>query len=195
MGIPICDPGELPAPTENQEYKFECNGCGPKGMQVKESFGLYKCCNGHDLCYSTCGTSKDFCERVFKACMAKTCYAHAERAECKKQADSMTGMTGLFGGSFHARTQKGSPENGRLGACDCYAPADADRRWEEKFTEFYEKHSDPPMTLDEAGDKAKKVLSTYKPEQRGEVYYKMIKKYQKSTKETEFVWDNVKAEL
>jgi secretory phospholipase A2 len=33
-------------------------------MQVKETFGLYKCCNGHDLCYATCGTSKGFCEKV-----------------------------------------------------------------------------------------------------------------------------------
>ena len=29
----------------------------------------------------------------------------------------------------------------------------------------------------------------------GELYFKMIKKYQNSTKKTEFIWDNVKSEL
>ena len=42
------------------------NGCGPQGMEVKESFGLWPCCNIHDVCYSSCGTTFSFCEKRFK---------------------------------------------------------------------------------------------------------------------------------
>ena len=170
-------------------------------MQVTENFGLYKCCNGHDLCYSTCGTSKDYCEKVFKSCMSSVCtknYAHdpATKGECDKQAQSMTGLTAAFGGSFHTRSQSGDPEKGQLGACDCYESEEAaDERWMEKFTEFYMAHAEPPMNEEEAAKKAEEVMKKHKGGKRGEAYYKMIKKYQKSTKETEFIWDNVKAEL
>ena len=193
--------GEVPAPTENEDYKFECNGCGPKGMQVSENFGLYKCCNGHDLCYATCGTSKDYCENVFKKCMTDVCkskYGHDPdvKAECDKQAQSMTGLTAAFGGGFHHRSQQGDAEKGIPAACDCYQGQEAaDERWMEKFTEFYMAHADPPMKEEEAATKAAEVMKKNTGKKRGEAYYKMIKKYQKSTKETEFIWDNVKAEL
>lgn len=193
--------GEVPAPTENPDYKFECNGCGPKGMQVNENFGLYKCCNGHDLCYSTCGTTKEYCEKVFKSCMKSTCeksFGHnpAMKADCEKQANSMTGLTAAFGGGFHTRSQTGNKETGQPGACDCYESEEkADERWLQKFTEFYIAHAEPKMSEGEAAAKAEEVLKKNKGNKRGEAYYKMIKKYQKSTKETEFIWDNVKAEL
>jgi|AntAceMinimDraft_5_1070358.scaffolds.fasta_scaffold100135_1 hypothetical protein len=118
------------------------------------------------------------------------------RAGCDSQAQSMTGLTAAFGGSFHARSQAGDRENGIPGACDCY-PGEkaADDRWLERFTEFYMAHSEPEMSQDEAAAKAGEVLLKHGRAKRGEAYYKMIKKYQKSTVETEFVWDNVKAEL
>ena len=40
----VCPVGQAHAPTEDESYKIECNGCGPKGMQIKEPFGLYRCC-------------------------------------------------------------------------------------------------------------------------------------------------------
>jgi hypothetical protein len=59
--------------------------------------------SGHDLCYSTCGTTKEYCEKVFKSCMSSVCrttYASdpQTRGECDKQAQSMTGLTAAFGG-------------------------------------------------------------------------------------------------
>ena len=170
-------------------------------MQVSENFGLYKCCNGHDLCYATCGTSKEYCEKVFKTCMTDTCkngFGHdpVTKGECDKQAQSMTGLTAAFGGSFHLRSQKGNAEKGIPAACDCYASEElAEERWMEKFTEFYMMHADPPMSEEKAAAKAEEVMRKNQGKKRGEAYYKMIKKYQKSTKQTEFIWDNVKAEL
>lgn len=197
----VCPDGQSPAPTANPDYKFECNGCGPKGMQVQENFGLYKCCNGHDLCYSTCGTTKDYCEKVFKSCMSDVCKKSFGgdphmKAECDKQAQSMQGLTAAFGGSFHTRSQKGDEAKGQLGACDCYEDGqEAEDAWQAKFTQFYLAHADPAMNEEEAAAKAEEVLRKNTGSKRGEAYYKMIKKYQKSTKETEFIWDNVKAEL
>jgi hypothetical protein len=59
---------------------------------------------------------------------------------------------------------------------------------------FY-RYAEPEMNGEEAAAKAAEVLAKNTGSKRGEAYYKMIKKYQKSTKETEFIWDNVKAEL
>jgi len=100
----VCPVGQAHAPTEDESYKIECNGCGPKGMQIKEPFGLYRCCNNHDLCFATCGTSQDFCEELFTSCMSKVCrsFGSGERREaCQKQANGMSGMTRMFGGGFH----------------------------------------------------------------------------------------------
>lgn len=190
----VCEGGEVPAPTENAEYKFECNGCGPKGMQVSEPYGLFKCCNGHDLCYSTCGTEKDFCEKTFRSCMKQVCSEKgAEQEACQKQADSLSGLTAAFGGNFHLKSQTGDKEKGRIGACDCFPnQAAADKRWEALFTEFYTKHAE--LSDDDAATKAKEVLAK-NAKKKGEAYFKMIKKYQNSTKKTEFIWDNVKDEL
>lgn len=190
----VCPVGQVEAPTENPEYKFECNGCGPKGMQVAEPYGLFKCCNGHDLCYSTCGTKKEFCEKTFKSCMKQVCSEKGEEQEaCNKQADSLSGLTAAFGGSFHLKSQTGDAEKGRIGACDCYDSAEAaNDRWTKLFTEFYVKHAE--MSEAEAAVKAAEVLSK-NANKKGEAYFKMIKKYQNSTKQTEFIWDNVKDEL
>ena len=192
----VCPVGQAHAPTEDESYKIECNGCGPKGMQIKEPFGLYRCCNNHDLCFATCGTSQDFCEELFTSCMAKVCrsFGSGERREaCQKQANGMSGMTRMFGGGFHLTSQRSDPERGKQGACDCYLPEDAEARWLTTFTDFYVQHA--AMERDAAMSKAEDVLSKYKGHARGEAYFKMIKKYGNSTKELMFVWDEVRPDL
>ena len=161
---------------------------------MAEPYGLYKCCNGHDLCFSTCGTKQSFCEKTFKSCMKQVCAEKGEEREaCQKQADSLSGLTAAFGGSFHLKSQTGDAEKGRIGACDCYPnQGAADERWNKLFAEFYVKHAD--MSEEEAAVKAKDVLAK-NAGKKGEAYFKMIKKYQNSTKKTEFIWDNVKDEL
>ena len=52
------------------------NGCSMLGDKTKaDNFGLWKCCNRHDICYGLCGSSLRFCERSFSTCMTSTCDA------------------------------------------------------------------------------------------------------------------------
>ena len=195
-GDSVCPAGQHHAPTEDETYKFDLNGCGPKGMQIKEPYGLYRCCNNHDLCFATCGTSQAFCEDFFTRCMSKQCrsFGAGERREaCQKQADGMSGMTKMFGGGFHLTSQRSDPERGKQGACDCYLPEDAEARWLQTLTDFYAQHA--AMERDVAMSKAEDVMSKYKGHARGEAYFKMIRKYGNSTKEHMFIWDEVKSDL
>ena len=32
-----------------------------------------RCCNFHDVCFSTCGTSFEWCEKQFEQCMTRVC--------------------------------------------------------------------------------------------------------------------------
>jgi len=177
----VCADNKIPAPTENPNYKIEANGCGPAGMQVPEEFGLFKCCNGHDLCFGVCGTTHQYCEKVFKKCMAKVCKGHSggKQAECRKQADSFSGMTGAFGGGFHV--------NGQKRACDCYADKiSAQARHEDYLMSFYQKYNTTLATKEQV----RRILDTHKGRE-GEAYFTVMKKYAK----TEIVWDNIKDEF
>merc|ERR1719231_1311355 len=68
-----CPPGKRAAPKLGSHLSFGANGCGPAGLQVREDFGLHRCCNAHDVCFSVCGTSFDWCEQRFKSCMQQVC--------------------------------------------------------------------------------------------------------------------------
>jgi hypothetical protein len=41
--------------------------------QVTSEYDFEKCCEVHDICYDTCGTSKVTCDEDFKKCMKKVC--------------------------------------------------------------------------------------------------------------------------
>ena len=106
----VCPAGQAHAPTGRELEHDRVQRCGPKGMQIKEPFGLYRCSN-HDLCFATCGTSQDFCEELFTSCMFKYAarLAAATEEACQKQANGMSGMTRMFGGGFHL-TRSADPE-------------------------------------------------------------------------------------
>eukprot|EP00435_Cladocopium_sp_Y103_P011303 s2180_g2.t4 len=53
--------------SSDQHKKMMANGCGPEGLVVKEPYGLWRCCNSHDVCFSVCGTSHNFCEEIASA--------------------------------------------------------------------------------------------------------------------------------
>ena len=51
------------------------NGCGSGGF-IKIDFSKYdnfsgfnSCCNKHDICYNTCGSTKLACDSVFNDCL------------------------------------------------------------------------------------------------------------------------------
>jgi secretory phospholipase A2 len=159
----------------------EANGCGPKGMQVEESFGLVKCCNRHDICYWLCNTKFAFCEKKFKQCMTGVCkQLEGEQAsECKQQAQSFSGMTQVFGSGMHAQ--------GQGMQCDCLSSAEeAAARHRAFLMQFYESYNVTAAT-DEHVDS---MLEKYKGKE-GEMYYLMVLKYG-----LQFVkFDNVRDEL
>lgn len=111
------------------------NGCGPQGMQAKEPFGLWRCCNRHDICFSSCGTDAAFCERRYAACMVKRCQEkeNAGRVqECNQQAKSFAGMSGTFGGGIHATSM--------TQVCDCAkTPDEARLKRRERIADLYKR--------------------------------------------------------
>merc|ERR1712217_138165 len=121
------------------------NGCGPQGMQIPEEFGLYRCCNFHDVCFSTCGTTHQWCEQEFKGCMKRVCKAplDGDKKECKQQAKSFTSLTGAFGKGFHTSSQKMS--------CDCVDKASAASAHKTYLTDFLQEYDPSAATDDRVG--------------------------------------------
>ncbi|CAE8594857.1 unnamed protein product [Polarella glacialis] len=130
----VCPFGKVVVPKMNQHTFFAANGCGPQGMQIKESFGLHRCCNGHDVCFSVCGTSHKFCEDEFSSCMKQVCKKplSGKKKACKEQAQSFSSMTRAFGQGFHHSSQRET--------CDCVQKADGSaeaQRQREYLETFY----------------------------------------------------------
>jgi hypothetical protein len=51
------------------------NGCGPKWASWVPEFSYGKCCDSHDICYSTCSRSRVSCDSAFLTCMIATCHS------------------------------------------------------------------------------------------------------------------------
>jgi hypothetical protein len=107
----------MAAPTEDPAYRLRANGCGPEGLQVQEPFGLHKCCNGHDVCYGTCGVHFEYCERKFDECMQRVCKLYESAApemfeQCNTQRITFAGMTTMLGNRFFLNSQRD--------ACQCF---------------------------------------------------------------------------
>jgi len=177
---PICPKGEVAVPLSGHHNNMIANGCGPQGFQVKEGFGLHKCCNFHDVCFSTCGTTHEFCEKEFRRCMDLVCtrpllgtvYA------CRKQAQGFAHLTKSFGLGFHARSQRES--------CICMPEEIAGDVHHEYLLEFLKEH-DPNTATEEA---AEELLRRYEGKE-GHLYAGLVKKH--GHKFIEF--NNIKGEL
>jgi len=130
---PVCPDGQFEAPkllAAMGGNAIAANGCGPQGMQVAESFGLWRCCNRHDVCFSACGIEFKYCEDMYSKCMKKRCKAKENKGqenECNQQAQSFSGMTGMFGaGSFQSSMQ---------GVCDCVSTKEKQTAAMRRFAE------------------------------------------------------------
>jgi secretory phospholipase A2 len=114
------------------------NGCGPVDFSINEPYGFYKCCNGHDLCYSICGTDFTFCENYFSSCLQHVCdeqKTNELKGNCSETADVFTFLTQNFGASFHYFAQKES--------CECFSTeVEAKEQYKRIFNDFFERHSD-----------------------------------------------------
>ncbi|CAJ1453302.1 unnamed protein product [Effrenium voratum] len=160
----LCPTGKIPVPKLDHHERMMANGCGPQGLVIKEPYGLYRCCNSHDVCFSVCGTSHKFCEDQFSRCMNEVCEqkSPSEREECTQQATSFSSMTKAFGKGFHQASQKDS--------CECAPKAEAKERHREYLENFYRaynssKQSDAHDDLSEWGGK------------EAELYFDLVKTY------------------
>jgi len=82
-----------------------------------DRLGLTGCCNEHDVCYGSCGSTFQECEERFSACMGAACEArHPDAAsdegqECKSAAAMFSMGTRLGGCAVYKQTQRD--------ACEC----------------------------------------------------------------------------
>uniref|UniRef100_A0A7S1IIH2 Phospholipase A2 domain-containing protein n=1 Tax=Eutreptiella gymnastica TaxID=73025 RepID=A0A7S1IIH2_9EUGL len=149
-------------------YTLSANGCGPAGMQVKEKFGLYKCCNRHDVCYGVCGTTHGFCEQQFTGCMAHVCndFKGKKRQECLDQAQSFSGMTMMMGQGIHEQSQRE--------ACDCVDGEEQQSRWRNTIMDLF-KSAKPEDATEET---VQKMVNEHK-RQEGKMYFNLMTTYGK----------------
>lgn len=165
----ICKAGFVPVPKMEELKLFTANGCGPQGMQIKEEFGLYKCCNGHDVCFEVCGTTHKFCEDKFSSCMAKVCESplNGTTEECIAQSKSFSVLTRSFGQSYHLESQKES--------CDCLPQDQAATRQLSFLQSFYQKYDEKHFSLEEVEQQLSKWSG-----REGEMFYQLVKQYGQS---------------
>lgn len=178
---PLCGPGQEAVPKMDQHEKLSANGCGPQGMQIQEPFGLYRCCNGHDVCFSVCGTTHAFCEQEFQNCMKEVCKnpLQGKKKDCKQQAKTFSVLTKSFGADFHSDSQRET--------CQCVPKGEAvAKRHREYLTAFMKRYNSSAATEEEVDD----ALSQYQGRE-GELYLRLVKIHGNN-----FVrFDNIKGEF
>ncbi|XP_060943589.1 group XIIB secretory phospholipase A2-like protein isoform X2 [Limanda limanda] len=70
-----CRHGDPPQPRAGYQMP-EPNGCSSSLVGFQLDLGvpvMTKCCDQHDLCYDTCGTSKLDCDAEFRSCLLNIC--------------------------------------------------------------------------------------------------------------------------
>lgn len=96
----------------NKYHKPTANGCGPINMEIEVPYPeMNKCCNEHDICYSTCNKDKDACDLYFKKCLYKVCESVPGEdlmnvKGCKASAKILYTGTTALGCKFYKDSQK-----------------------------------------------------------------------------------------
>lgn len=117
--IPVRDPNYIP----------KANGCGSLGVFFGEDDlprpEMVDCCNGHDICYDTCGSDKEVCDKIFKRCLYNSCDVHENDMDvisfkkCKGGAKLLYTATMAFGCTSFKEAQ--------YNACKCVDVKDVPR--------------------------------------------------------------------
>ena len=68
-----CQPGTKL--ISNPEHVPTSNGCGNPFISVQGTYDLSSCCDQHDICYDTCFSDKDKCDKEFQQCIDSLCTA------------------------------------------------------------------------------------------------------------------------
>lgn len=113
---------EIPKKNAIKEKKESFEGCSSKlfGIDFYFNFdkvlftGFNKCCNNHDLCYSTCNIPKKQCDNTFKKCLFEKCGELMDRNKasnfangiCKETAKAMFAVADELGCPAYGKAQK-----------------------------------------------------------------------------------------
>lgn len=153
----------------------ESNGCSkPSFIQVQGEEDFTYCCDRHDACYSTCGISKDYCEKDFKKCMKSMCQTvFAKNKECNQAADVYVMGTSMFGSNGYAESQNLH--------CSCIKKDDMMNHYKDIITKFYNTY---------APAKLETFMSTFQLKYTSiqklrNLYYRLMKTYDASIKHVE----------
>ncbi|XP_050293156.1 group XIIA secretory phospholipase A2-like [Anthonomus grandis grandis] len=69
-------------PKKDPNHIPKSNGCGTFGFKIRtggffmpaiSNWGMQSCCNDHDVCYDTCASNKEICDRQFLFCLLRLC--------------------------------------------------------------------------------------------------------------------------
>lgn len=147
------------------------NGCSkPAGISVGGEEDFTYCCDRHDACYSTCGISKQLCEKDFGKCMTQLCNSAFKRnPECPGAAQVYQMGTSMFGGSGFSNLQDDF--------CECIPKSQASSHYTKLLTSIYQKHStksneEIPAVVENLMSKADSKVSMM-----AKLFYKVLKKY------------------
>lgn len=70
-----------------QHTLLTANGCRVDKEQITDDFGMFLCCNIHDVCLQLCGSKPAYCAEVLSDCAGKICSSLEEtRSQCQEQA-------------------------------------------------------------------------------------------------------------
>ena len=113
--LPTCPAGQTK--VDNGTDKKE-NGCGPEAtsfpLELINALGnslgsdFKECCNTHDVCFGTCGTDREECDKDFYDCMKGKCSKKSALSEawCKVKAKSYYLMVKNGSDCFFNNSQK-----------------------------------------------------------------------------------------
>ncbi|KAG0726281.1 Group XIIA secretory phospholipase A2 [Chionoecetes opilio] len=113
-------------PVRNLDHVPQSNGCGSLGVFFEKEdlprVEMVDCCNAHDVCYDTCGSDKEDCDREFKRCLYRTCDLNVKEVniltekKCKGGAKLLYTATMALGCTAYKEAQRQ--------ACSCVAAQD-----------------------------------------------------------------------
>jgi len=90
-------------PVQNPQNRPTSNGCGPSwgNVDLKKCPQVTLCCNQHDVCFSTCGTTQSDCDARFKSCLQ-----NLSNGPCKGYGNLLDFLVNLGGCFFFTSAQK-----------------------------------------------------------------------------------------
>lgn len=165
-----CEEGYIPGPRSGAlPY---ANGCKvPDFNQLKGNFIDYRhfdtCCNLHNICYMTCGSTKKFCDAELEKCMKAKCERRNDEEMCMKTTNEFVIGYKMHGCKNYVESQQY--------LCACFRPEEAQGRVAEYAHEFFAVFNKTHMLPDSI---SKRYLEGEpNSERHGELLFRLYKKY------------------